>query len=72
MELNASEKIKLIARRKKIKYEDLAAGLGCSRQNLAQRMARDSWNASELASLAALIGCRYDPRFIDLDTGEEF
>ena len=67
--LNFSEKYKIMARRKGVKLQDIAAALGCTRQNLSRRLAADSWTQAEAARLAQLLGCSVEVIFTDQDTG---
>ena len=72
MPFTISEKIQLIARKKGIKMQDLAAALGVSRQALHSKLKRDVWSADDLRKFSALLGCSFDPVFTDTKTGEKF
>ena len=67
---NFSEKLKIAAKRKGIRLQDVAAAFPCTRQNLSRRMAANSWTQAEAARLADLIGCEYSVTITDRDTGE--
>lgn len=67
--MNASEKIRIIAKRKKISLSFLADRTGQTRQNLSNKMARGDFKESELKELAAIMGLTFDPVFRD-ENGE--
>ena len=70
MAFNFSDKYKYMARRKGRKLQDIAQDLGMTRQNLSKRLGRDTWTQQEAQRLCDLIGCAYDPRITDNETGE--
>lgn len=41
----------------------LAAKIGTSPQNLGQKLRRDSWSVSDLADIAAALGCGFSVSF---------
>lgn len=41
----------------------LAARLGTTPQNISQKMRRDSWSVSDLADIAAALGCSFSVSF---------
>ena len=67
--MNASEKIRILAKRKKISLSFLAEHTGQTRQNLSNKMARGDFKESELKELAALMGLTFDPVFRDENGG---
>ena len=69
--ITASEKIKIIAKRKGIRQSDLAAAFGMSRQAFNNKLRRDSFSPSELEQAAAVLGCSVDIVFTDNKTGEK-
>lgn len=71
MELNTSEKIKIILKRKGITMNELSQSYG-SRQNLYQRLRRNTWSEKDLRDLADKIGCDLEISFIDRETGEKY
>lgn len=72
MELTLKEKIKLIIKRKKLTMIGLSEAMGFSRQNLSQRLWRNSWTSRELERIADILGCDLEITFIDRQTGERF
>lgn len=70
MDLSISEKLQILARRKGVSVADLAAGLGCSVQNVYKKLHRDKWTLAELETYAARLGCSVAVIFTDTDTGE--
>ena len=72
MDLTVSEKLRLIIKRKKIKFLDVAKALGCSRQNLNQKFLRGGWTEESLKEIAEAIGCTVSITFTDKDSGEVF
>lgn len=72
MKLSVSEKIRLIAKRKKIGVGGLADRLGYSRQNLNQRLIRNAWTEEDLHQVAEKLGCALEITFIDNETGERY
>lgn len=41
----------------------LAARLGVTPSNISQKMVRDNWNVSDLAAIAAALGCGFSVSF---------
>lgn len=41
----------------------LAARLGVTSSNISQKMVRDNWNVSDLAAIAAALGCGFSVSF---------
>lgn len=72
MDITISEKIRLIMKRKKITTIDLSATMGFSRQNLTQRLSRNTWTEEELKTIAEKMGCKLEILFIDKETGETY
>lgn len=70
MTFNFSDKFRYMAKRKGVKIGDIATAFGCTRQNLSRRLTADTWTQAEAQRLCDLIGCAYDPRITDKDTGE--
>ncbi len=69
--MTASEKIRLIAKRKGKAMGDIAELTGQSRQNLSNKMQRDNFTITELNKIAAALDCTVDVSFIDNQTGEK-
>ena len=69
--MTASEKIRLIAKRKGKAMGDIAELTGQSRQNLSNKMQRDNFSIAELNKIAAALDCSVDVSFIDNQTGEK-
>lgn len=66
-----TEKIRIAMIKKGIGVKDLAEALGCTSQNLSGKFRRDNFSEKDLCDIAAVLGCRFEGRFISLDTGEE-
>lgn len=65
--MNASEKIRIIAKRKNISLSVLAEMTGQSRQNFSNKMSRGDFKESELSQIAEKLGLVFDPVFKDKD-----
>lgn len=72
MELTTSEKLRLIIKRKKIKFMDVANVLGCTRQNLNQKLLRGGWTEESLKQIGDALGVDVRIVFVDRETGEEY
>ena len=72
MELNFTERIRVIMRRKGITAIELAERLGMSRQNLDRRMRINSWTESEMIRIAEAVGCAAVVTITDTDSGEAY
>ena len=72
MELTTAERIKVICKRKGITMSSIADATGQSRQNLANKLARNNFTESELQLIARAIGCTCEITFIDGETGERY
>ncbi len=70
MQLSVSEKIKIILGRRNMTAKELADKLGTSRQNLANKFARNNFSEKELSEIATAMDCTYEVRFTLNDTGE--
>lgn len=70
MPLSASEKIKIILKRKNMTAGQLADKLGQTRQNLSNKMSRDNFSEKELKEIAAALGCDVEIKFTVIETGE--
>jgi len=71
MSLTMAEKIRIILRRRGVTLAQLAAKTGQSRQNLANKLARDNFNEKDLQAIARALNCAYEARFVMRDTGVE-
>ena len=71
MGLTASEKIKVILKRRGMTMGELAEKTHQTRQNLSNKMSRDNFPEKELKSIADALGCDYEMNFIMRDTGEK-
>ncbi len=65
-----AEKIKRIARYRGITIDELARGIGCTKQNLYLKMKRGNWKEGELEAYAEALGCEVEVVFTDKATGE--
>ena len=70
MEMTASEKIRLLAKRKGKSMGDIADLTEQSRQNLSNKMKRDNFTVVELQKIAAALDCSVNITFVDDTTGE--
>ena len=70
MNMTASEKIRLIAKRKGKTMGDVAEMTSQSRQNLSNKMQRDNFTIVELQKIASALECSVDIRFVDNASGE--
>lgn len=71
MEISASEKIRILAKRKGKSLGDIADLTEQSRQNLSNKMNRDNFTIAELKKVAAALGCTVSICFTDTETGEQ-
>lgn len=67
MELNISEKIKIIMEREGVTMTTLAERIGQSRQNLTNKMKRNSFSEEEIKMIAAAIGYEFVAEFRKVD-----
>ena len=72
MEMTASEKIRLLAKRKGKSMGDIADLTEQSRQNLSNKMKRDNFTVAELQKIATALDCSVTISFVDNTTGESF
>lgn len=70
MEMTASEKIRILAKRQKLSLGELADALNQSRQNLSNKMSRDNFSIRELEEIAAALGCELRVEFVSKSSGE--
>lgn len=70
MSINEAEKIRIIAKRRKVSLTELAASLNMSRQNLNGKLNRNSFSREELETIAELLNCTYQSTFTLNDTNE--
>lgn len=69
MTLSMGEKIRILARRKKVTIAMLADKLETSRQNFTNKLNRDNFSEKELHEIAKILESRYEGFFI-LDDNE--
>lgn len=69
--MTIAEKIRMLARRRGLAMQDIAAASGQSRQNLSNKMSRDDFKTKELVKIASAMGCDLIITFRDRATGEE-
>ncbi len=67
MGMTVGEKIRILMGRKGISMGDMAERTGQSRQNLSNKMKRDNFSESEIAAMAAVVGCTVEIAFIGPD-----
>ncbi len=70
MDFTASEKIRLIAKRKGKTMGDVAEMTSQSRQNLSNKMQRNNFTIAELQKIASALDCSIEIRFVDNASGE--
>ena len=70
MEMTASEKIRILAKRKGKTMGDIADLTEQSSQNLSNKMKRDNFTVAELQKIAAALDCSVTITFVDNATGE--
>ena len=70
MSMTASEKIRLIAKRKGKTMGDIADMTNQSRQNLSNKMQRDNFSVAELNKIATALDCTVEIQFVDNASGE--
>ena len=70
LHLTASEKIRIILKRKNMTVADLAQKTNQSRQNLSNKINRDNFSESDLEKIAQALDCTYNISFTMNDTGE--
>lgn len=63
MNMTASEKIRIIAKRVNMSMGDLAEATGQTRQNLSNKLSRDNLSQNDLLSLASAMGCTVEIKF---------
>lgn len=68
--MGASKAIKQLMQEKNISVKDLAAKLGINAQSMSNKLYRDSFSYSEVATIADILDC--DVKIIMRDTGKEF
>lgn len=67
MNMTASEKIRILAKRQKLSMGEIAEATKQSRQNLSNKMQRDNFSISELQSIAQALNCKLDIVFTTED-----
>lgn len=63
MNMTASEKIRIIAKRVNMSMGELAEATGQTRQNLSNKLSRDNLSQKDLISLASAMGCTVEIKF---------
>ena len=71
MNMNTSEKIRFLIRRRNLTLGDVAEGTNQTRQNFSNKMARNNFKESELSQIAELLGCDLKIVFVDKQSGDE-
>lgn len=70
MIMTATEKIRLIAKRKNINLAELAEKTGQTRQNLSNKMARENLTERDIYAMAEALGVKAEIKFILPDGSE--
>ena len=70
MNMTASEKIRIIAKRVNMSMGELAESTGQTRQNLSNKLSRDNLSQNDLISLASAMGCTVEIKFTLPDGAE--
>lgn len=68
--LTATEKLKVILKRKNMTVKDLADLLGTSRQNLHSKLTKDNLSEHDLKKFCEILDVQYEINFI-LSDGEK-
>lgn len=63
MNMTASEKIRIVAKRVNMSMGELAEATGQTRQNLSNKLSRDNLSQNDLISLASAMGCTVEIKF---------
>lgn len=63
------EKIRILAKRKKVTILELATLIGTTNQNLSNKLSRDNFSEQELHKIAEALGCKFEGFFI-LEDGD--
>lgn len=63
MNMTASEKIRIIAKRVNMSMGELAEATGQTRQNLSNKLSRDNVSQNDLIALASAMGCTVEIKF---------
>jgi len=71
MNLNNSEKIKILCKRQKITLTSVAKELGLSIQNFSNKLAKNNFDENELNRIAQIINCTYESHFILNESNEK-
>ncbi|WP_409372111.1 helix-turn-helix domain-containing protein [Pseudobacteroides cellulosolvens] len=58
------EKIRILAKRKKVTISELATLIGTTNQNLSNKLTRDNFSEKELKQIAEALGCRFEGYFV--------
>ncbi|KNY26948.1 helix-turn-helix domain protein [Pseudobacteroides cellulosolvens ATCC 35603 = DSM 2933] len=69
MPFTMGEKIRILAKRKKVSISELATLIGTTNQNLSNKLTRDNFSEKELKQIAEALGCKFEGFFI-FDDGE--
>lgn len=69
MPLSMGEKIRILAKRKKVTILELATLIGTTNQNLSNKLSRDNFSEQELHKIAEALGCKFEGFFI-LEDGD--
>lgn len=72
MRLSTTEKIRAIAKRKKITMVQIAQATGQTRQNLSNKMEKGNLREGDLEAIAEAMDCELIITFIDRQTGERY
>ncbi|KNY29544.1 helix-turn-helix transcriptional regulator [Pseudobacteroides cellulosolvens] len=64
MPFTMGEKIRILAKRKKVTISELATLIGTTNQNLSNKLTRDNFSEKELKQIAEALGCRFEGYFV--------
>ncbi|HEY9061982.1 MAG TPA: helix-turn-helix domain-containing protein [Pseudobacteroides sp.] len=70
MPFTMGEKIRILAKRKKVTISELATLISTTNQNLSNKLTRDNFSEKELKQIAEALGCRFEGFFI-FEDGEK-
>lgn len=71
MTMSISEKIRLIARRKKVTLTALADMTGQTNQNLSGKLTRNNFTVRQIMEIGEVLGYEVEISFIDKSSGEK-
>ena len=68
--MGMAQTIRIAMLKQGISVTQLAEKLGCTAQNISAKLRRDNFREKEIQEIAAAIGCHFEGRLIDNETGK--